>query len=713
MRTPRHRLLLGSVRSSSSAFSGFPAVRKCLTRRRRLTARGAAGRLPAASRRRPAGTKAVQAPPLQAPARDACARQPGRRRSPPRSATSRSSSSTTDAPVSVENFLQYANEGFYSDTIFHRVKPGFMIQGGGFTAVARARSRPGRRSRTRRPTACAIPAARWRWRAWRRCAARRRSSISTSSTTAGSITPATRPTSSGTPSSAACSPEWTSSITSPRSRPDSTASMDDVPVEPVIIKSVQVGRRRCRPHRARSRTTNPRCNSTLTCPAPLHHLSHHRSSTSSASGSSFRCCRSTPRRSARRRSSIGLLFASFSLSQLIAAPLLGDLSDRWGRRPVLIFSLLGTVVSFVMLALAHSLAMLFAARIVDGLSGGNITTARAYIADVSTEENRAKSFGLLGAAFGLGFIVGPALGAAFSRISYTAPIWAAAAITVVAMALAWFWLPETVHRTQAGGGRRGARSASLWRRPHLRVLFTIDFVYWTAFAVYQTTFALFGARRFGFDAAHIGYLLSAFGFLGVLVQGGMVGPVVRALGERRTLTIGLLFAAARLGRQRAHAFAAGVRRDARARRDRHRPVQRDPERADQQVRRPQEQGRVQGAAGALESLGPDASGRSGAMDRCSGSAKARAYGSAAFALLGAAALTVALPSAGPHAAVDAASQCGHSSRGHAERSALELALQPADQIVELLDHRHAPCPAARGRRPPSSTAPSDSRCRPI
>ena len=109
---------------------------------------------------------------------------------------------------------------------------------------------------------------------------------------------------------------------------------------------------------------------------------------------------------------IGLLFASFSVSQLVAAPMLGDLSDRYGRRPILIFSLIGTVVSFVMLAVAHSLAMLFAARIVDGLSGGNITTARAYIADITTEENRAKSFGLLGAAFGLGFIVGPALGGA-------------------------------------------------------------------------------------------------------------------------------------------------------------------------------------------------------------------------------------------------------------------------------------------------------------
>src|SRR6185369_13661963 len=143
---------------------------------------------------------------------------------------------------------------------------------------------------------------------------------------------------------------------------------------------------------------------------------------------------------------IGLLFASFSVAQMFASPVLGAWSDKYGRRPVLIFSLVGTVVSFVMLALAHSLAMLFAARLVDGLSGGNITTARAYIGDIATEENRAKSFGMLGAAFGLGFIIGPGLGGLFARISYTAPIWAAAAFTVVATLLAWFWLPETVHR---------------------------------------------------------------------------------------------------------------------------------------------------------------------------------------------------------------------------------------------------------------------------
>jgi MFS transporter, DHA1 family, tetracycline resistance protein len=239
---------------------------------------------------------------------------------------------------------------------------------------------------------------------------------------------------------------------------------------------------------------------------------------------------------------IGLLFASFSLAQLFASPVLGAWSDKWGRRPILIFSLVGTVVSFVMLAMAHSLAMLFAARIVDGLSGGNITTARAYIGDISTDENRARSFGMLGAAFGLGFIIGPALGGLFAHISYTAPIWAAAAITVVATLLAWFWLPETVHRVNAVSGSAWRALRELSGRPNLRLLLLIDFLYWASFAVYQTTFALFGSRRFAFDATHIGYLLAAFGLLGVIVQGAMVGPVVKRLGEKQTLIAGLLFA---------------------------------------------------------------------------------------------------------------------------------------------------------------------------
>ena len=238
---------------------------------------------------------------------------------------------------------------------------------------------------------------------------------------------------------------------------------------------------------------------------------------------------------------VGLLFASFSACQLVAAPILGDLSDRHGRRPVLIFSLIGTVVSFVMLALAQNVAMLFAARIVDGLSGGNISTARAYIGDVTAPEDRARAFGLIGAAFGLGFVFGPALGGALSRIGYAAPAWGAAAIAGAATALAWVWLPETVRKTAVRTSPWRAMGNML-RRPAIGPLLVVDFFYWATFAVYQTTFALFGARRFGFDAAHTGYLLALFGMIGVVVQVALVGPVVRRLGERSTLTAGLAVA---------------------------------------------------------------------------------------------------------------------------------------------------------------------------
>jgi len=300
---------------------------------------------------------------------------------------------------------------------------------------------------------------------------------------------------------------------------------------------------------------------------------------------------------------VGLLFAAFSLCQLVAAPLLGDLSDRYGRRPVLIFSLLGTVVSFVMLAVAHTVAMLFFARIVDGLSGGNISTARAYVADVTEPKDRARAYGLIGAAFGLGFIFGPALSGVLAKVSYTAPIWAAAAMTLAATALAWFWLPETVHRSQAGTGVPFRGLPALLRRPRLGRVLVIDFVYWFAFAMFQTTFALFTARRFSFNASQTGYCFAAFGVLGAIVQGGMIRPIVKRLGDKPTFIAGLgcsivgliaaalthsvtIFTAALVPL----AFGIGfghptisslVSKSARA----------------------DEQGRVQGAAGAVESLG--------------------------------------------------------------------------------------------------------------
>jgi DHA1 family tetracycline resistance protein-like MFS transporter len=210
---------------------------------------------------------------------------------------------------------------------------------------------------------------------------------------------------------------------------------------------------------------------------------------------------------------------------------------------------------------------------------------------------------MLGAAFGLGFIIGPAIGGLFARISYTAPIWAAAVITIIATALAWAWLPETVHRVDAVAGSPWRALGELSRRPGLRTLFAVDFIYWTCFAIYQGTFALFGEQRFHFDVTQIGYILAGFGALGVVVQGALVAPVVRRLGERRTLTVGLIFAAFSWG---ATAFAYSVPMFI---------VLLVPGALGVGFCNPSlisllsgaagrhEQGRVQGAAGALESLG--------------------------------------------------------------------------------------------------------------
>lgn len=238
---------------------------------------------------------------------------------------------------------------------------------------------------------------------------------------------------------------------------------------------------------------------------------------------------------------IGLLFGLFSLGQLVSAPILGEASDRYGRRPVLIFSLAGTLVSFVLMATAQHLEMLFVARIIDGLSGGNISTARAYVADITEPQDRSRAYGLIGAAFGLGFILGPALSGALAPFSYTAPIWAAAGLTGVAMLMAIIWLPETVHRATAAAPLGAI--AALMRRPRIRRVLAIDFIYWLAFAVFQTTFALFVARRFGFDAGRTGYFFAGFGVLGVVVQGLLIRPIAGRIGDKATFILGLVCSA--------------------------------------------------------------------------------------------------------------------------------------------------------------------------
>jgi len=300
---------------------------------------------------------------------------------------------------------------------------------------------------------------------------------------------------------------------------------------------------------------------------------------------------------------VGMLFAVFSLCQLVAAPILGDLSDRYGRRPILIVSLIGTVISFVMLALAHSITMLFIARIVDGLSGGNISTARAYVADVTEPKDRSRAFGLIGAAFGLGFIFGPAISALLAPISYTAPIWAAAGITLVATGMAWVWLPETVHRAHAGTGMPFRNVMAMMARPTLRRVLLMDFAYWLAFAIFQTTFALFAAARFGFDATRTASFFAAFAVMGAIVQGIFIRKIVQRFGDKLTLMLGLVCAAVGLiAATMTHTvtfFALSLVPLALGIGFGHPTMSSLISRA----ARAEEQGRVQGAASAVESLG--------------------------------------------------------------------------------------------------------------
>ena len=245
---------------------------------------------------------------------------------------------------------------------------------------------------------------------------------------------------------------------------------------------------------------------------------------------------------------IGLLSTSFSLMQFLFSPIWGRWSDQIGRKPIILIGLLGSCLSYVTMALAGSLTLLFVARVVGGIAGANIPTAQAYIADVTTPENRARGMGLMGAAFGLGFIFGPAIGGLLSRFSPETPMWCAAALCFANFVAAWFLLPES---RPASASTRSLSRMEAFRhamtQPTLLLILALYFIVTMAFSAFEATFALFTEARFGFTAASIGFLFAFIGAIIALIQGVFIGRVVKRVGERRVIPGAILGIAISIG----------------------------------------------------------------------------------------------------------------------------------------------------------------------
>ncbi|MBI5354709.1 MAG: MFS transporter [Chloroflexi bacterium] len=238
----------------------------------------------------------------------------------------------------------------------------------------------------------------------------------------------------------------------------------------------------------------------------------------------------------------GILIASYALMQLIGAPLLGRLSDRFGRRPVLLLSVFGTFLGFLLLGFANALWMLFASRILDGLTGGNISVAQAYISDVTDEKNRSKGLGMIGAAFGLGFIIGPVTGGLLSQWGYAVPAFVAAGISFFNLILIYAWLPESLtkeKRSQMVEKRPAITFNALlvaFKRPFTGSLLITRFFYGLAFAIFQTIFSLYMLAKFNLAARDTGFVLTYVGVLSVIVQGFLVGRLTNRFREDILIT---------------------------------------------------------------------------------------------------------------------------------------------------------------------------------
>jgi len=250
---------------------------------------------------------------------------------------------------------------------------------------------------------------------------------------------------------------------------------------------------------------------------------------------------------------VGLLVSTYALCQLIAGPMLGRISDRVGRRPLLLVSQMGTFVGFLILAYANALWLVFLSRAIDGLTAGNLSLAQAYISDVTKPEERAKSFALIGIAFGMGFLVGPGVSGYLSGFNYQYPIFAAAGLSFTSILCTYFLLPSNTPHHEGETDKKFTlldwhRYAEFFKRPGLAPLLYQFFAFTFAFAFFMSGFPLFAERRFTwagqpFGPKQVGYVYAYVGFLGIILQGGLIGRLVKTFGEAKLARASFLIAA--------------------------------------------------------------------------------------------------------------------------------------------------------------------------